>query len=135
MTKIWKNFIEYVTTRYSNAEKIVEVGVGNIYEPSRLLTQQMPDTEVLTVDIKPTRTETIKDDITNPTRQIYEDANLIYSIRPPEELQPHILRLAVNHHADALIKPFSSEEINPQIRRKMKMINYKKMVFYTYEGE
>ena len=135
MTNMWTKLVEYMTTMYPKAEKIVEVGVGNIYEPSRLLSQEMPDTEVITVDINPRRRETMKDDITHPTTKIYEDADLIYSIRPPEELQPHILRLAVNHQADALIKPFSSEELNPKIKHKMKMKNYKKIVFYTYKGE
>ncbi len=55
----------------------------------------------------------VVDDITNPDLSIYKDATLIYSIRPPEELQNHIKRVAESVGADLIIKPLSTEFINP----------------------
>ena len=51
------------------------------------------------------------DDITNPDLNIYRDASLIYSIRPPEELQQHIKVVAEAVGADLIIKPLSTEFI------------------------
>ena len=79
-------------------------------------------------DIKPCQDSVILDDIRQPNLKIYKDSELIYSIRPPEELHPYLEQLSEKLGADLIIKPLSTDSI--RTRGKMKLINYKKAVFY-----
>ncbi|WP_455645107.1 UPF0146 family protein [Methanosphaera sp.] len=130
MSKLWENFSDYIIQNYANSDKIVEVGVGKILEPSTLLKQKLPKTTINLVDINPSDKTIIKDDITKPTSEIYENADLIYSIRPPEELQVDIFKLSEKFNCDILIKPLFTEEINYKFQNKIKLVNYKKMALY-----
>jgi len=133
MSSIWSNFTEYIVNNYKYSKKIVEVGVGKILEPSDILKEKLPNTEINLVDIHPSSNTIIKDDITNPTDSIYEDANLIYSIRPPEELQKDIVNLGLKYNTDIIIKPLFTEEINYNLQTKLKLVNYKRHAFYVYK--
>lgn len=133
MSSIWSNFTEYIVNNYKYSKKIVEVGVGKILEPSDILKEKLPNTEINLVDIHPSINTIIKDDITNPTDSIYEDANLIYSIRPPEELQKDIVNLGLKYNTDIIIKPLFTEEINYNLQTKLKLVNYKRHAFYVYK--
>lgn len=133
MNSIWSNFTEYIVNNYKYSKKIVEVGVGKILEPSDILKEKLPNTEINLVDIYPSSNTIIKDDITNPTDSIYEDANLIYSIRPPEELQKDIVNLGLKYNTDIIIKPLFTEEINYNLQTKLKLVNYKRHAFYVYK--
>lgn len=133
MNSIWSNFTEYIVNNYKYSKKIVEVGVGKILEPSDILKEKLPNTEINLVDIHPSINTIIKDDITNPTDSIYEDANLIYSIRPPEELQKDIVNLGLKYNTDIIIKPLFTEEINYNLQTKLKLVNYKRHAFYVYK--
>lgn len=133
MSSIWSNFTEYIVNNYKYSKKIVEVGVGKILEPSDILKEKLPNTEINLVDIYPSSNTIIKDDITNPTDSIYEDANLIYSIRPPEELQKDIVNLGLKYNTDIIIKPLFTEEINYNLQTKLKLVNYKRHAFYVYK--
>lgn len=79
-------------------------------------------------DIKPYHDSVVLDDIRQPDLKIYKDAELIYSIRPPEELHPYLEQLSEKLGADLIIKPLSTDSIHT--RGKMNLINYKKAVFY-----
>lgn len=133
MSSVWSNFTEYIINNYYNSHKIVEVGVGKIVEPSNILKENLPKTEILLVDIYPSNNEIIKDDITNPTDNIYENADLIYSIRPPEELQRDIFNLGLKYKSDIIIKPFFTEEINYNLQKKLNLVNYKRTAFYLHK--
>lgn len=133
MSSIWSNFTEYIINNYFNSQKIVEVGVGKILEPSTILKESLTDTEIKLVDIHPSNEEIINDDITNPTDRIYENADLIYSIRPPEELQKDILKLGLKYKSDIIIKPLFTEEINYDLQTKLNLVNYKRTAFYLYK--
>ncbi|MEE3418546.1 MAG: UPF0146 family protein [Methanosphaera sp.] len=133
MSSIWSNFTEYIVNNYKYSKKIVEVGVGKILEPSDILKEKLPNTEINLVDIYPSNNTIIKDDITNPTDSIYEHANLIYSIRPPEELQKDIVNLGLKYNTDIIIKPLFTEEINYNLQTKLKLVNYKRHAFYVYK--
>ena len=63
----------------------------------------------------------------------YQDADLIYSIRPPEELQPDIMNLADKYETDVIIKPLFTEEINYKYKARLKLVNYKRLSFYHYK--
>ncbi|RLG29731.1 hypothetical protein DRN98_08085, partial [Methanosarcinales archaeon] len=54
----------------------------------------------------------VKDDILSPDIEIYEGADIIYSIRPPEELQVSIARVASAVGADLILKPLGSEIVD-----------------------
>ncbi|OED30750.1 hypothetical protein NL43_01930 [Methanosphaera sp. WGK6] len=127
---MWENFSEYIIQNYGHSNKIIEVGVGKILEPSTILKQKLPQTTIKLVDINPYNETIIQDDITKPTSKIYENADLIYSIRPPEELQPDIFKLSEKFNCDILIKPLFTEEINYKYQNKIKLVNYKKMALY-----
>lgn len=130
---IWTDFIEYIAANYPNSRKIVEVGVGKILEPSTLLKERLPDTKINLVDLYPANETVIKEDIYHPNDEIYDDADLIYSIRPPEELQEAIFNLGVKYDADIIIKPLFTEEINYNLQSKFKLINHKRTAFYIYK--
>ena len=61
---------------------------------------------------------------------LYRDVDIIYSIRPPSELQPYLVKLAQESDAQLIIKPLTNEDLNTG-RVKMKLKNYKKASFYT----
>lgn len=135
MNSIWSDFTEYIVNNYANSTKIVEVGVGKVLEPSDILRDMLKTTLINTVDIYPANDTVLKDDITNPTDSIYVDADLIYSIRPPEELQKTIFDLGLKYNTDIIIKPLFTEEINYNLQTKLKLVNYKKTAFYIYKNE
>ena len=131
MSSVWSNFTEYIINNYKYSKKIVEVGVGKILEPSIILKENLPNTEIKLVDIYPSNNTIIQDDITNPTNEIYENADLIYSIRPPEELQKDIVNLGLKFNSDIIIKPLFTEEINYNLQTKLNLVNYKRTAFYV----
>ena len=135
MSNVWSNLIEYISSNYTNSKKIVEVGVGRVLEPSNLLKKSLTSCEIILVDIYPANSSVIIDDITNPTGNIYEKADLIYSIRPPEELQKDVLNLGIKFGCDVIIKPLFTEEICYNLENKFKLVNYKGTPFYIYEDK
>ena len=133
MNKPWLSLAEYILKNYGNSSKIVEVGVGKILEPSEILRKKLPDTEIITIDLYPADETVTQDDITNPNPTLYKNADLIYSIRPPEELQPYIIKLSKQFNTNVLIKPLFTEEININLQPRLKLVNYKKMALYVYK--
>jgi uncharacterized protein len=104
---------EFIKNNYSRT--VVEVGCGRF---SAIAVALRPSLKVTATDILETEVVDrrlapiyVKDDITHPDLQLYRGADLVYSIRPPLEIQPSILDLSERIGADALIKPFGSEII------------------------
>lgn len=124
---MWKDFSEYIISNYKNSSLIVEVGVGG-FPLVALTLQEHLNMDIIMTDIKPYHDNVVVNDITKPDLNIYRDASLIYSIRPPEELQNHIKWVAEVVGADLIIKPLSTEFIKPD--KGMTLINYKKAIFY-----
>lgn len=133
MSNIWTSFTEYIINNYGAGKKIVEVGVGRVFEPSIILKKELTDTDIKLVDIYPADNNVIKDDIYHPTGSIYSGADLIYSIRPPEELQEAIVNLGIRFDSNIIIKPLFTEEINYNLQNKLKLVNYKRTAFYEYK--
>lgn len=123
---MWNSFSDYIKNNYQNADKIVEVGVGKFSVVALNLKEHLKLNIIMT-DIKPSH-GIIQDDICQPDLKIYKDAQLIYSIRPPEELHPCLVKVAKRIKADLIIKPLSTDNINS--KEKFNLINYKKAVFY-----
>ncbi len=121
---------DWIAKNYSNADKIVEVGIGNTSYTMDKLKELLPQTTLVATDSRkvsvPNEINFELDDITNPTMSIYQNSDLIYSIRIPPELYPSIFELAEETDSDVLFKPVSSEEAPP----KGKLINYSGISFY-----
>ncbi len=124
---MWKDFSEYIITNYKDASKIVEVGMGN-FPRVALTLQEHLNMDIIMTDIKPYHPMVTVDDINNPDLEIYRGASLIYSIRPPEELQNSIKIVADTVGADIIIKPFLTESFLND--KKFKLINYETAIFY-----
>ena len=126
---MWQDFRDYIISESENKNvKIAEVGVGKFDKIADELSQKENITLIKT-DIAPANDSIIKDDITNPNLDLYRDADIIYSIRPPSELQPHLVRLALRVDSQLIIKPLTNEDLNTG-RVKMKLKNFKKASFY-----
>ena len=77
----------------------------------------MPRAEILLVDKNPEVVKYLRkrgfkafqDDITNPRLHLYRGADLIYSVHPPPELLPYLIRLAERVKAALLVKPLSED--------------------------
>ncbi len=114
---------EFIERNYKG--KVVEVGVGRNYIIADYLAKK--GFEVVTTDLNPFRDSTVKDDITNPNIAIYRGSSLIYSIRPPYEIQGDIVKVAGYVGCDAIIYPLKNEII-----RGGKLINFKGTSFYIF---
>lgn len=122
---------EYILKNYRN--KVVEVGVGSLPEVALLLKDKM---DVIVTDINEHNFSGLKfarDDVFSPDISIYSGASLIYSIRPPIDIQSAIAEIARFVGADLIIRPFSNEKAD--LRKYYKdqtLVNYKKARFYHY---
>lgn len=125
---MWRSFSNYILKNYGHASLIVEVGVGTFQEVARNLKSHHKLNIVMT-DIKPYH-HIIQDDICHPNLKIYKDTQLIYSIRPPEELHPCLVKVAKRVKSDLIIKPLSTDSINS--KEDFKLVNYEKAVFYKF---
>lgn len=126
---MWQDFGEYILNEVGEKQvKIAEIAVGKFDMISRML-QEKENITLIKTDISPADASIIKDDITNPNLELYRDVDIIYSIRPPSELQPHLVKLAEKTDATLIIKPLTGEDLNTG-RAKMKLKNFKKASFY-----
>lgn len=126
---MWRSLGEYILSQcVKNPTKIAEIGVGKFSGVYDFLNSR-DNIQIIKTDILPGDSDVIKDDITHPDLEIYENVDIIYSIRPPSELQPHLVNLANRINAQLIIKPLFNEDLNTG-NAKMKLKNYKKASFY-----
>ena len=126
---MWDDFKEYILNEIGDEnKKIIEVGVGKFDKIANEISKNKNITLIKT-DIDPKDETVIKDDITNPNLKLYENTSIIYSIRPPGELQPYLVELALKINSQLIIKPLTNEDLNT-CRVKMKLKNFKKASFY-----
>ncbi|AIJ06054.1 hypothetical protein JH146_1212 [Methanocaldococcus bathoardescens] len=126
-----KNFAEE-----NNCKKIAEVGIGFKFDVAKELSRYF---DLIVIDINERAVEkaklfglkAYKDDLFNPNIDLYKDVNLIYSIRPPRDLQPYILDLSKEINANLIIRPL----LNEMPIKELKLKNYKEEVFYIKEKQ
>ena len=119
---------DYISKNYSG--KVIEVGVGRRWDTARELAGNGFEVTVVDIiDISPVGLKYVKDDITNPDLRVYQDASLIYSIRPPVELFPYIIETARKVRADCIIRPLSNE-----FPEGGKLVNYRGERFYLWKS-
>ncbi len=129
----YEDIAEYILNNYR--DKVVEVGVGCLPHVALLLKYKM---DVVVTDVNEQKYAGVRfcrDDIFSPDMGIYRNASLIYSIRPPIDIQEAIARTAKEAGADLLIRPFGNEKAD--LRRFYKeytLVNYKKARFYLYKS-
>lgn len=120
----------YIARNYRG--RVVEVGVGYYCEVARLLAAQ--GLQVTLTDreerlIAGLKVE--KDDIFSPRLELYRGAGLIYSIRPPLEMQLAMGVVAAEVEADVLIRPLMEEVARlPGFSRRL--VNWGLASFYLY---
>jgi uncharacterized UPF0146 family protein len=98
---------DFILRNYSGT--VVEVGVGFVPEVALLLSCKVA---VVATDKEERLINGVciqKDDIFSPRKEIYDGASLLYSIRPPIEVQLAMGRLAAEIGADVLIRPLEDE--------------------------
>ncbi len=122
---------EYIAKNYPG--RVVEVGAGHVLDVA--LELKARGLEVVATDRAERYIGGMKiheDDIFSPHRELYGGAGLIYSIRPPLELQLAIGRLARQIGADILIRPLQDEVAElPGFARRL--VNAGEASFYLFE--
>ena len=127
---MWNDFGDYILSEVDGRKvKIAEVGVGKFDMIADMLSGRENITLIKT-DIQPKDSTVIKDDITNPNIDLYANTDIIYSIRPPSELHPYLVSLALKVDSQLIIKPLTNEDLNTG-KVKMKLKNFAKASFYT----
>ncbi|NMB85890.1 MAG: hypothetical protein A4E44_01300 [Methanosaeta sp. PtaB.Bin018] len=124
---------EYIHKNYSG--RVVEVGVGHLSEVAASLMARGMD-----VVLTDRRARTLgnlsveKEDIFSPHLELYQRASLIYSIRPPLELQIAIGDLAIRIGADVLIRPLG-DEVAEMPRLVRRLVNFGEARFYIFSSK
>jgi uncharacterized UPF0146 family protein len=123
---------EFIAENYRG--RVVEVGVG--YFADVALGLQARGLDVVLTDkeerlLGSLRVE--KDDIFSPRMELYRGASLLYSIRPPLELQLAMGLLALKLCADVLVRPLMDEvtELQGFARR---LVNRGEARFYLFSA-
>ena len=122
---------EFIARNYSG--RVVEVGAGYFVDVALALTAR--GLEVTLTD-KEERLlgslRVLKDDIFSPRPKLYLGASLVYSIRPPLEIQLAMGRLAAKIGADVLIRPLMDEIADlPGFARRL--VNSGQASFYLFK--
>jgi len=105
---------KYINAEFPDAETIVEVGVGERDGVACTLVQE--GYNVTVTDVRNHRElgideglDFVRDDVTQPDSSVYQDSDLIYSLRPPYELHGAIEELSQEVGASLLIAPIGDE--------------------------
>lgn len=131
MISDYEDIAEFILNNYRN--KVVEIGVGNLPHVALLLKDKM---DVIVTDINEQKYAGVRfcrDDIFAPDMGIYRNASLLYSIRPPIDIQDAMAKTAKEAGADLIIRPFGNEKADlRKYYMDYKLVNYKKARFYLY---
>lgn len=135
---MWNDLEEFIlklaienSEKTGKKTKIVEIGAGKFQTISKNLSEN-ENIDIIMTDIDPANENIIKDDVFNPNMDIYKDADILFSIRPPAELQEAIMKIRDEVDATLIIKPLFNEDLNMKTK-KMKLKNYNRASFYIYE--
>jgi len=135
---MWNDLEEFIlklaienSEKTGKKTKIVEIGAGKFQTISKNLSGN-ENIDIIMTDINPANDNIIKDDVFNPNMNIYKGADILFSIRPPAELQEAIMKIRDDVNATLIIKPLFNEDLNMKTK-KMKLKNYNRASFYIYE--
>ena len=122
-----EGLVDFIAGGCTNA---AEIGVGCF--PDVVYALQGKGLRIFATDIKPFKYDGIRvfvDDVTGPDISLYRCVDLIYSMRPPPELVPYIMRLAEMVSADLIIKPLSSDYV-----KGLSLMRYGGVIFFIWSG-
>ena len=141
-----KDLADFILKNYSG--KVVEVGVGHVPDVALHLVQtQQSSSKVTSLSARSSKplevvitdldagdlrgVRVLGDDIFNPIMKIYREASLLYSIRPPLEIQIAMGDVAMKVGADIIIRPLGAEvaELKGFGR---KIVNHGDAAFYLF---
>ena len=135
---MWNDLEEFIlklaienSEKTGKKTKIVEIGAGKFQTISKNLSEN-ENIDIVMTDIDPANENIIKDDVFNPNMSIYNGADILFSIRPPAELQEAIMKIRDEVNATLIIKPLFNEDLNIKTK-KMKLKNFNRASFYIYE--
>jgi uncharacterized UPF0146 family protein len=123
---------EFIIQNYSG--RVVEVGAGCRADVALRLLKRS-DLDVIITDKQDRSLGCLrveKDDIFSPRTDVYQGASLLYSIRPPLELQLAMGVLARKLGADIIIRPLA-DEIAEQPGFSRSLFNIGEARFYLYQ--
>ncbi|VVB87421.1 Uncharacterised protein [uncultured archaeon] len=137
MISDYKDLADFILKNYN--DKVVEVGAGSMPHVALILKEKL---DVIVTDVtysdngsKHPGIRFCRDDIFNPDMDLYKNASLIYSIRPPIDIQEVMARVAKEVGADLIIRPFGNEKADlSMIFKSCSLLNYKTTRFYLYHG-
>lgn len=125
----------FIISNYPAGARIVEVGMGRHPDVAMLLKDTF---DLICTDVADTGTPGIpfvRDDICRPDISIYKGAALVYSIRPPPDMQVPIARVASAVGADLIIRPFSSEHVDLRAYyRHSQCVNFEQAAFRLFRN-
>jgi uncharacterized protein len=107
--------VDYIAVKYTKA---IEIGIGHFPDVAYSLIARQLD--LLATDILPFEYQgltVVMDDVTAPDLDVYKNVNVLYSMRPPSELVPYMVRLAEKLSADLIVKPLSAEYLNGRLTK------------------
>jgi uncharacterized UPF0146 family protein len=125
---------QYILSHYPAGARLVEVGIGRHPDVALLLkdTFDLVCTDV--IDPGTPGIRFVRDDIYRPDPGLYRGAALVYSIRPPPDMQASIAAVASAAGADLIIRPFSSEHADLRKHyRHSRCVNFKQACFYLFQ--
>jgi Uncharacterized protein conserved in archaea len=122
---------EFIAREYPSPFKIVEVGVGRTPFTALLLKRLIKNLRMVVVDKDPgiiselmgSEVEAVVDDVLSPKIEIYQNTDLIYSIRPPFELFSAIERLGELVGCDIIIIPLLEDAYLARANQRWKRID------------
>jgi len=121
----YQGLVDYISGTYWDS---AEIGIGHFPDVAFALIQK--GVKVFATDVRQFQYDglsVILDDITEPDFSLYSSVDLIYSLRPPPELIPYIIRLAKAVSADVIVKPLTSDYLGG------KMIRNANTTFFFWE--
>ncbi|MDL2246726.1 hypothetical protein LJB96_03830 [Methanobrevibacter sp. OttesenSCG-928-K11] len=128
---MWECLGEFISNfKEDEPLKVAEIAIGKFEDVYNYLNKEK-DIDIIKTDIQPNNKTTIKDDISNPNMNLYKNIDILYSIRPPYEIQPYLMNLRDKTNSILIIKPLFNEDLNIG-ENKMKLKNYKGISFYIY---
>ncbi|WP_297980835.1 UPF0146 family protein [uncultured Methanobrevibacter sp.] len=137
---MWDDLEEFIiklcdenTAKTNEKTKIVEIGVGKFHNISNHL-KERENIELIMTDIDPSSEDVIQDDVFNPNMELYKDTDILFSIRPPFEIQNAIMDLRNKLECTLIIKPLFNEDLNIK-NPNMILKNYNRASFYIYLEE
>ncbi|AEK19618.1 UPF0146 family protein [Methanococcus maripaludis] len=137
MDTVFKYIDENYQNLKNNGLKIAELGIGFYFNSAKKLKDS--DFDVIVIDInknavldaKDNGLNAFYDDLFEPNFEIYKNVGLIYSFRPPRDLQPFILKIAKKLNCDLIIKALSGEEPIEEL----KLVNYQGKPIYVWKRD